>query len=486
MAKRSPAAESGTTQPFRARKWLLGPLVTLTTLVTLELLAGTPFYIPEPAPVALLALVFAAFHGGFGPGMLSAAFYIFFHTYFYAGDGNITAPELRGLLILIVEAPLAVILVGILKERASGFEAERKARRRAEEAEKALRASEEFKNRMIESSRDCIKILDLDAKLVWMNEGGQRLLEIDLASALNTNWLEGWHGQDRAAATEAVRKAKEGGVGRFTGFFPTGTGKPKWWDVVVTPIHDEGGYPVQLLAVSRDVTEQRNLEAARKRQELESALEAQKAEQRQRLGRELHDGIRQQLVGMKMLSANLHKQLKARGAPEADLIREFSELIGEANAQVRQLITDMVPVSVRAESLVPALQRAASNVALWYGISCKLHCPEQPVQITDEKADHLFHIAQEAMNNAAKHSKGSQIDVYLHQRDNELVLEVRDDGVGLPPDSTERGGMGLANLGHRAEIIGADLHLRKVDEGGTAVLCRLENPLQLEGSSVPK
>jgi formate hydrogenlyase transcriptional activator len=123
----------------------------------------------------------------------------------------------------------------------------------------ALRSSEEFKSRLIACSRDCIKVLDLDARLLFMNQGGMQVLEIcDLTPFLNNCWIEFWEGADREKALAAIEAARQGGVGRFTGYFETRIHRePRWWDVVVNPIRDATGTPIQLLAVSRDVTEQK-------------------------------------------------------------------------------------------------------------------------------------------------------------------------------------------------------------------------------------
>ena len=124
-----------------------------------------------------------------------------------------------------------------------------------------LRATEELKTRVIEASRDCIKVLDLDARLLSMNAGGLEILEIcDFAPLRNSNWLDFWQGADRDAAAAAVAVARTGGVGRFSGYCPTMSGKPMWWDVVVNAIRGAEGGSDLLLAVSRDVTERKRME----------------------------------------------------------------------------------------------------------------------------------------------------------------------------------------------------------------------------------
>ncbi len=126
----------------------------------------------------------------------------------------------------------------------------------------SLRASEEFKSRLIACSRDCIKVLDLEGRLVFMNEGGKQVLEIcDVAPFLNSSWIDFWEGEDREAARAAVEAARAGNMGRFVGYFATRiTGQPRWWDIVVSPILDARGQPERLLALSRDVTEHKQNE----------------------------------------------------------------------------------------------------------------------------------------------------------------------------------------------------------------------------------
>src|SRR4051812_31353711 len=116
---------------------------------------------------------------------------------------------------------------------------------------------ESFRTRLIEGSPDCIKVLDLDGRLLTMNAGGMAALEIcNLTPFVGGSWIDFWQGDDREAARAAVEVARAGGVGRFVGFFPTTqTQKPMWFDVVVSAIVDQTGKVTQLLASSRDVTE---------------------------------------------------------------------------------------------------------------------------------------------------------------------------------------------------------------------------------------
>jgi PAS domain S-box-containing protein len=147
------------------------------------------------------------------------------------------------------------------------------ARSRAEHrrAQAELRRSEEFLRRLIEATSDCVKVLDLDTRLVSMNPAGLRMLGFsDLTEVYGRRWVDFWSGDDRLAAEAAVAVALEGGTGRFVGYCPHRSGSPMWWDVAVTCIEGEDGRPERLLAVSRNDTDRVRFQAdlARKAEEL--------------------------------------------------------------------------------------------------------------------------------------------------------------------------------------------------------------------------
>ncbi|RPI48314.1 MAG: PAS domain S-box protein, partial [Acidobacteria bacterium] len=130
--------------------------------------------------------------------------------------------------------------------------------------EAALRQAEELNRRIVESTGDCVKILALDGRLIHINPAGLRTLEItDAGKLLNRLIPEFFEGEVRHAAEEAVVRARDGGSGRFQYLMRTAAGTPKWFDAVVTPITDVNGRVVQLLAVSREITERRREEAFR-------------------------------------------------------------------------------------------------------------------------------------------------------------------------------------------------------------------------------
>ena len=106
---------------------------------------------------------------------------------------------------------------------------------------------------------DCIKVLDLEGRLIFMSEGGKRVMEVDDFSLLKgCPWPGFWAGEGNACALAAVADARDGKTARFRGAANTAKGNPRYWDVQVSPIHGDDGKPSHLLSISRDITEEWN------------------------------------------------------------------------------------------------------------------------------------------------------------------------------------------------------------------------------------
>ena len=127
--------------------------------------------------------------------------------------------------------------------------------------EQNLRRSEEFNRRILENNQDCIKVIDLEGRLLYMNDNGKKLLEIaDFDLYDRSLWTHFWGGSDQELAQTAFEAARAGTISRFEGQCPTVTGVPKWWEVSVIPLQDAHGNVEQILLISHDLTERRHAE----------------------------------------------------------------------------------------------------------------------------------------------------------------------------------------------------------------------------------
>ena len=124
--------------------------------------------------------------------------------------------------------------------------------------------------------------------------------------------------------------------------------------------------------------------------------------------------------------------------------------------------------------LETALRDLASKVQTTIQRRCGVSC-RGPLELADDAASlHLFRIAQEAVNNAVRHSKAGQIRIELDTIGQTTMLAVHDDGVGMPAAAPRGKGMGISVMQYRARMIGGSLEIRS-SPSGTSVICRCPN-----------
>jgi two-component system, sensor histidine kinase PdtaS len=120
------------------------------------------------------------------------------------------------------------------------------------------RESEAYIRAILEASRDCLKIVDLDGRLEFMNAHGQSLLDIeDFAPCVGAEWCAFWPADSQAMVRDALVQARAGTASRFQAMCPTMRGASKWWDVMIVPLRDSQGTINRIMSVSRDITQQK-------------------------------------------------------------------------------------------------------------------------------------------------------------------------------------------------------------------------------------
>lgn len=205
------------------------------------------------------------------------------------------------------------------------------------------------------------------------------------------------------------------------------------------------------------------------------------------LGHELHDTLAQQLTGINMLIESLRRRLASQNIPEAARVAELAGMVGQANSEVRRLISGLSAERIAAQEIETALESLAERSALVHQLPITFHCLRTPDELDEEAANHLLFIAQEATHNAAKHARASSIEITLDQDPEALTLTVRDDGVGLPPadqrTASPESGLGLGIMRYRAEAIGATMTFNASPQAGTTVVCSLPTPTPRESRS---
>jgi signal transduction histidine kinase len=200
-------------------------------------------------------------------------------------------------------------------------------------------------------------------------------------------------------------------------------------------------------------------------------------QEKERLGRDLHDGLCQTLAGISALSATLSRRLAAgsdaAAAPDA---AEITTLLHAAIGEARDLARGLGPLGLETGGLHAALMTLAVSLERQFGVTCTIECPRPPVRLSHEVASHLFRIAQEGANNALTHGRAERIEISLSRKERQGVLSVQDDGGGLPEEASQRDGVGLHTMAYRANLIGGSLEVCRRTPRGTAICCTFPLP----------
>jgi PAS domain S-box-containing protein len=322
---------------------------------------------------------------------------------------------------------------------------------------------------IVQDSEDAIFSETFDGVITSWNGGAERLFGYSEAEAIGRASAEiicseqsseerqvvgrvgqGTHAENRAVEAIRVRKDR-------TCVYVLQT---------ISPLNDARGRHVGVSVIARDITARKNLE----REVLEST-----GREQQRIGRELHDSLGQELTGLSYVAKSLAQKLAAANNPQVETAQTIATGIQRALREVRSAVQGLVPVEVDASGFMVALETLAAQTQEHCGIECRIDSRE-PVQVDDNVlATHLFRIVQEAINNAVKHSRARQIVVRPESHDGQLSVTVEDDGVGIEEHARQNGGMGLRIMQYRAGVIDAALAVRPTDAGGTAVVCLVKN-----------
>jgi PAS domain S-box-containing protein len=191
-----------------------------------------------------------------------------------------------------------------------------------------------------------------------------------------------------------------------------------------------------------------------------------------RIGQDIHDGLCQQLIGLAFSANSLQQSLSVQGRPEAAVAGKIVHLLDEAITESRSVCRGLYPVRLETEGLVPALEELARTTTERFNLECVCEAESRRLHCNIATATHLYRIAQEAVNNAVKHSGARCISIRLSGPEGSIELKIKDDGRGLPTAAERHAGMGLHIMDYRARRIGGVLKISG-NGNGTVVECRV-------------
>lgn len=243
----------------------------------------------------------------------------------------------------------------------------------------------------------------------------------------------------------------------------------------------EGDFAQRVIKGSGDELGQLELNFNEMAERLESAVSRERAladknarqAERNRISRELHDSISQDLFSISLLAAGLEKALP-QGSPVRAEVHTLAATAEATNREMRALLLELRPASLEEKGLTAALEELASAYSARLGLTVNVDLETFSIPAAIELA--MLRIAQEALANAAKHSRATMISLTLHRLDGAIVLSVTDDGLGFEPNrSGGSEGFGLKHMSDRAAELGAKVTI--ASEAGKGTIVSAEFPV---------
>jgi PAS domain S-box-containing protein len=352
-------------------------------------------------------------------------------------------------------------------------------------AEAGLRAALERYRVLAEEVPVGVFLADARGGNVWMNGRWSEIAGLSVEERTGEGFVRAIHPEDRARVLGRWGRATAAGSGfdeEFRLLRPDGS--VRWVHVRAAPVQ-AGADQGRFLGVVEDVSDRRRAQELLRRSEAElrwklATLREQHEERRRALAATLQaqeeelarmaEGIEDEHLQLVAALGIRLEALRRRLSEEAQLeaLEGLDRTVGELAGGLRELLAELRPRELETGALADAIRRAAAAI-LGPEVTVEV-VDDLPSEPDDEVRTAAFRIAQEALRNVRDHARAGGVEVRLVGDGGDLLLEVRDDGVGAGPAPD---GPGIASMRERAELLGGSLRVEPGEDGGTVVRCRL-------------
>jgi PAS domain S-box-containing protein len=287
-----------------------------------------------------------------------------------------------------------------------------------------------------ENSHDCIVVVDMQGMIVYMNLPGSYLMGLDgRPPQQRVSWSELWSPDNHDLAEYSIDEARSGHQCRFMACRPTASGMPRWWDIAANPVFDAHGAPSQMFCVCRDVTELKQAERSLQQQIASKELLLVEASHRVKNHLSVIAGelaLQARYSGNETVRASL-QQAQSRIQAVACIHRRLQH--GRGNERL-ELCSSMAEIA----------REAIAALGVEDHIAITISCP-QGLTLSTDRGVALLLMTTELITNSLKHAypggDTGSVRVTVSSTQRQLLLQVDDDGRGLPVDFNPRGSSGL-------------------------------------------
>lgn len=373
--------------------------------------------------------------------------------------------RLRGYEIGAVDYVSVPVIPEILRAKVSVFVELHRKNRQLERANQSLLEAEQRMRAILETANDAIITVDAQGIIQTANQAAERIFGYPASELIGQNVVVLMPAPWRHEFSDAMNRQLLSKSYALNGVNREFQGLRKDGSLISLEVAVSEAVPGKMFTgIIRDTSRRKQLER--------EVTEVAAAEQR-RIGQELHDGVSQELTGLTMMATALRERLKQEAPAVESLGKRIVDGLGNVHKLVRQVSHGLIPVEVDAEGLRAALEDLAERIRQQVGIRCTFHASGSVFVRDSLTATHLYHIVQEAANNAIRHGRPTTIEIQLNAAPDTLVISVSDDGVGLPDEKNRYDGVGIRLMRYRAGMIGGVVHVAPGEEKGTVVTCTL-------------
>ncbi|MFN8597509.1 MAG: PAS domain S-box protein [Anaerolineae bacterium] len=330
------------------------------------------------------------------------------------------------------------------------------------QAEEALHTSEQHLQLVLNVTADAVYDWDVRVGMTRWNHGLQSLFGY-AGETLRAHawWEEHIHPDDLERAVTSLNQAVAQRSQSWSCEYRYRRADGSYAHVIDRGyfIYGEDGRTTRMVGVMVDITDRVHLAQA----QAHAALE-----ERRRLARDLHDSVTQSLYSLTLVAEATRRLAKTGDLERVEhQVARLGETAQQALKEMRLLVYELRPQALDQDGLIGALQQRLDAVEKRSGVNARL-IVEQTDRLPEPIESALYFIAQEALNNALKHSGATSVTIKLCGTLGRVELHVSDNGRGFEQAAiTDRGGLGLTSMRERAEQLGGTLMLDSTPERGT-------------------
>ena len=341
--------------------------------------------------------------------------------------------------------------------------------------EEALRQREQEAKALLDNSPDVIIRLDRELRYRYVNSTTARAAGLPPEAFLGKTPREAGMPENLCDLwTRVLGRVLGSGRPEVFEFSYPSPGGATIWEERAIPEFAEDGSVKSLLLIASDITERKRLEKATETRGAEiRALAARlltvEEEERRRISRELHDNLVQQLASLAFDVGGLAAEIPSRNRVRTRL-QALQARVVKASEEARHIAYEMHPSVVDDLGLVISLKALCDEFAEKQNLIVEFKDDGPVGLIPQEVASGLYRIAQESLQNIAKHAHAKRVKVELIPGEQELRLSIHDDGVGFDPMAVKgKGGLGLVSMDERARLLGAKFFIESRVRHGTRI-----------------